>query len=90
MLNGHIPLYRNRNETIKNVFLLFNGISELYHDLEILEKIRSLIPEQILQLNEDDKIKPLLKWFKDDFMSWTSKDPPCTKCMDEGRGKVPM
>jgi hypothetical protein len=85
MLNGHIPLYRNRN-----VFLLFNGISELYHDLEILEKIRSLIPEQILQLNEDDKIKPLLKWFKDDFMSWTSKDPPCTKCMDEGRGKVPM
>ena len=90
MLDGHIPLYRNRNETIKNVFLLYNGISEQYHDLEILEKIRSLIPEQILQLYEDDKIKPLLEWFKNDFMSWTSKDPPCTKCMDEGRGKVPI
>ena len=63
MLDGHIPLYRNVNETIKNVFLLYNGISEQYHDLVILEKIRSLIPEQILQLYEDDKIKPLLEWF---------------------------
>jgi len=35
VLNGHIHLYRNRNETIKNVSLLFNGISEIYHDLEI-------------------------------------------------------
>jgi len=42
MLDGHIPLYRNWNETIKNVFLLYNGISEQYHDLEILEKIGSL------------------------------------------------
>jgi peptide-N4-(N-acetyl-beta-glucosaminyl)asparagine amidase len=90
MLDGHIPLYHNRNETIKDVFLLYNGISEQYYDLEILEKIGSLIPEQILQLNEDDKLKPLLEWFKNDFMSWTSKDPPCTKCMDEGRGRVPM
>ena len=32
-------------------------------DLEILEKIGSLIPEQISQLNEDDKLKPLLEWF---------------------------
>lgn len=90
MLDGHITLYRNRNETIKNVFLLYNGISEQYHDLEILEKIRPLIPEQILQLNEDDKIKSLLGWFKNDFMNWTSKDPLCTKCVGEGRGKVVM
>jgi hypothetical protein len=53
MLDGHIPLYRNWNETIKNVFLLYNGISEQYHDLEILEKVGSLVPEQILELNED-------------------------------------
>src|SRR5262249_27673204 len=59
-------------------------------DPEVLDKIRSLIPEQILQLSEDDKIKSLLGWFKNDFMIWTSKDPPCTKCMDGGRGKVPM
>src|SRR5689334_3672041 len=23
-------------------------------------------------------------------MSWTSKDPVCTKCVEEGRGKVPL
>ena len=74
MLDGHTTLDRNRNETIKNVFLLYNGISEQYHNLEILEKMRSLIPERILQLNDDDKIKSLLGWFKNDFMSWTSKD----------------
>jgi peptide-N4-(N-acetyl-beta-glucosaminyl)asparagine amidase len=43
-----------------------------------------------LQLSEDDKIKSLLGWFKNDFMSWTPKDPLCTKCMEEGRGKVAM
>jgi peptide-N4-(N-acetyl-beta-glucosaminyl)asparagine amidase len=90
MVNSPITLHRNWNETIKNVFLLYNGISEQYTDPEILEKIRSLIPEQILQLSEDDKIKSLLGWFKNDFMSWTAKDPLCTKCMEEGRDKVAM
>ncbi|MGA9151790.1 MAG: transglutaminase domain-containing protein [Candidatus Nitrosopolaris sp.] len=90
MVNSPITLHRNWNETIKNVFLLYNGISEQYNDPEILEKIRSLIPEQILQLSEDDKIKSLLGWFKNDFMSWTPKDPLCTKCMEEGRDKVAM
>jgi hypothetical protein len=68
MFDGHISLDRNRNQAIKNVFLLYNGISEQYHDLEILEKIRSMVPEHILQLNEDDKIKGLLGWFKNDCM----------------------
>jgi peptide-N4-(N-acetyl-beta-glucosaminyl)asparagine amidase len=90
MVNSPITLHRNWNETIKNVFLLYNGISEQYTDPEILEKIRSLIPEQILQLSEDDKIKSLLGWFKNDFMSWTAKDPLRTKCMEEGRDKVAM
>ena len=87
MVNSPITLHSNWNATIKNVFLLYNGISEQYHDLEILEKIGSLVPEQILQLNEDDKLKPLLEWFKNDFMSWTSKDPPCKICMNGGRGR---
>jgi peptide-N4-(N-acetyl-beta-glucosaminyl)asparagine amidase len=90
MVNSPITLHRNWNETIKNVFLLYNGISEQYNDPEILEKIRSLIPEQILQLSEDDRIKSLPGWFKNDFMSWTPKDPLCTKCMEEGRDKVAM
>ena len=80
MVNSPITLDRNWNETIKNVFLLYNGISEQYHNPEVLEKIRSLIPEQILQLGEEDKIKSSLGWFKNDFMSWTPKDPLCIKC----------
>ena len=63
MVNSPITLDRNWNETIKNVFLLYNGISEQYHNPEVLEKIRSLIPEQILQLGEEDKIKSLLGWY---------------------------
>ena len=45
MFDGHITLDRNRNQAIKNVFLLYNDISEQYHDLEILEKIRSMVPD---------------------------------------------
>ena len=85
MVNIPITLDRNWNETIKNVFLLYNGISEQYHNPEVLDKIRSLIPEQILQLGEDDKIKSLLGWFKNDFMSWTPKDPLYK--MYEGRAR---
>ena len=48
MVNSPITLDRNPNETIKNVFLLYNGISEQYNDPGILEKIRSIIPEQII------------------------------------------
>ncbi|MGB7956491.1 MAG: transglutaminase domain-containing protein [Candidatus Nitrosopolaris sp.] len=91
MFDGHITLDLNQNQSIKNIFLLYNGVSEQYHDQKILEKIKALVPDQILQLtNENDTIKSLLVWFKNDFMSWTSKDPLCTKCMGEGRGKVPM
>jgi hypothetical protein len=91
MFDGHITLDLNQNQSIKNIFLLYNGVSEQYHDQKILEKIKALVPDQILQLtNENDTIKSLLVWFKNDFMSWTSKDPLCTICMGEGRGKVPM
>ena len=91
MFDGHITLDLDQNQSIKNLFLLYNGISEQYHDQKILEKIKALVPDQILQLNnENDMIKSLLGWFKNDFMNWTPKDPLCTRCMEEGRGKVPM
>ena len=91
MFDGHITLDLNQNQSIKNIFLLYNGVTEQYHDQKILEKIKALVPDQILQLtNENDTIKSLLVWFKNDFMSWTSKDPLCTKCMGKGRDKVPM
>jgi hypothetical protein len=91
MFNGHITLNLNQNLSIKNVFLLYNGVSEQYHNQKILEKIKALVPDEISELNnENDMIKSLLLWFINDFMSWTSKDPVCTKCVEEGCGKVPM
>jgi hypothetical protein len=74
MFNGHITLNLNQNLSIKNVFLLYNGVSEQYHNQKILEKIKALVPDEISELNnENDMIKSLLLWFKNDFMSWTSK-----------------
>ena len=84
MFDGHITLNLNQNQSIKNIFLLYNGVSEQYHDQKILEKIKALVLDQILQLtNENDTIKSLLVWFKNDFMSWTSKDPSCTKSWEK-------
>ena len=88
MVNSPITLDRNWNETIKNVFLLYNGISEQYHNPEVLDKIRSLIPEQILQLGEEDKIKSLLGWFKNNFMSWTPKDPLIQNAWVKGAARL--
>ena len=91
---SHRPgLDRNLDQIAnKNALLLYNKISEQYHDCELLERVKLLVPELILQLNEheDDKIKWLLGWFKNDFMSWTPKDPICKRCMNEGRGKIPL
>ncbi len=91
MFRSHITLDGNQNQTIhKSSLLLYNKIAEQYCDFQILEKIKSLIPEHVTQLNEDNKIKSLLGWFKDDFMGWTPKDPICKRCMDEGHGSLPM
>jgi len=91
MLRSHITPDGNHNQTRhKSAFLLYNKIAEQYCDLQILEKIKSLIPEHITQLNGDNKIKSLLGWFKNDFLIWTPKDPTCKRCMDEGHGRLPM
>ena len=75
MFDGHITLDLNQNQSRKNIFLLYNGVTEQYHDQKILEKIKALSTDQILQLtNENDTIKSLLVWFKNDFMSWTFSD----------------
>ena len=77
MFGGHITLNGNLNQTInKGTFLLYKKIGE---QIFRLEKIKSLIPEHIARLNEDDKIKSITAWFKNDFMSWTPKDPICNR-----------
>jgi hypothetical protein len=35
----------------------------------------------ICATKEDSNVVALLKWFKDDFMKWTPKDPLCERCI---------
>jgi hypothetical protein len=63
--------------------LLYKRVTEQYRNPEILKIVRSLIPEDIvLQTKEDNNIVPLLKWFKNEFMKWTPKDPICKMCIN--------
>ena len=84
MLRNYISSYVYHNDylqTIKSTFLLYRRITEQYQDPETLKTIQLLIPEHIiLQTKKDDQVVSLLKWFKNDFMSWTSKDPICKRC----------
>ena len=34
MFNGHITLDLSQNQNIKNIFLLYSGVSEQYYDQE--------------------------------------------------------
>jgi len=91
MFGGGITIDGNLNQTInRNTLLFYKKIGEQYSNFQILEKIKSLIPEHITRQNEDDKIKSLMGWFKNDFMSWTPKDPICNRCMAKGRENLPM
>jgi len=57
MFDGHITLDLDQNQSIKNLFLLYKGISEQYHDQKVLEKIKALVPDQILQLNNERMVQ---------------------------------
>jgi len=46
MFNGHITLDLSQNQNIKNIFLLYSGVSEQYYDQKILQKIKALVPNQ--------------------------------------------
>jgi peptide-N4-(N-acetyl-beta-glucosaminyl)asparagine amidase len=73
------------SDPMKDTFLLYKKVTEQYGNTEILRIIRSLIPQDIVlqtTTTKDDgwNIVPLLKWFKNDFMKWTPKDPVCEMC----------
>ena len=73
----------NSLSSLKETFLLYKRVTEQYRNPVILKIIRSLIPDNIVsQTIDDENVVPLLKWFKNDFMRWTSKDPVCQKCID--------
>jgi peptide-N4-(N-acetyl-beta-glucosaminyl)asparagine amidase len=69
----------------RNTFLLYKKVTEQYRNPEILSIVRSLIPQGIILQTKTTKygewnIIPLLRWFKNDFMKWTPKDPACDIC----------
>ena len=78
------------SDPLKDTFLLYKKVTEQYGNPEILRIIRSLIPQDIvLQTTRKDdgwNIVPLLRWFKNDFMKWTPKDPVCEMCINRSEG----
>lgn len=73
------------SSTISDSFILYKRISEQYLDQDILQYIRTLIPEEIvkktgIEIEEKKSLQSVLQWFKKDFMRWTLKDPKCERC----------
>ena len=84
--NGLFGLPSNQ---FKDTFLLYKRVTEQYCDPEILKKVRSLIPADIVLKTTSTKkeeqysnVVSLLKWFKNEFMKWTRTEPVCEKCIN--------
>jgi peptide-N4-(N-acetyl-beta-glucosaminyl)asparagine amidase len=80
-----IRLFGLSSDPLKDTFLLYKRVTEQYENPEILKKVRSLIPQDIVlkTTKEDSNIIPLLKWFKNEFMKSTPKDPVCEMCINK-------
>ncbi|HEX2305715.1 MAG TPA: transglutaminase domain-containing protein [Nitrososphaeraceae archaeon] len=73
----------NQFSSYAHTFKLYKRISEQYNDHAILESVKELVPSKVLKLVPDDQsLKPLLHWFKNDFMKWMPKELECTRCND--------
>ena len=73
------------SDPLKDTFMLYKRVTEQYENPEILKKVRSLILEDIVlktATKQDSSIILLLKWFKNEFMKWTPKDPVCEICIN--------
>jgi peptide-N4-(N-acetyl-beta-glucosaminyl)asparagine amidase len=76
----------------KDAFILYKQVTRQYKNIEILDYVRQFIPNEIAReiKNKRNKIdnihylKPLLNWFKNDFMVWMNKNQICNEC------KTPM
>jgi len=70
-------------------FTLYKRISEQYSNQAILDSIKQLVPDTVLKLSrEDQSLKPILHWFKNDFMKWMPKELQCTRCNRPMRVRV--
>ena len=72
----------------KDAFTLYKKVTSQYKDGRVLNYVKKCVPEKItleLQVsnNATDEIqtlKPLLQWFKNDFMKWMPKSIICERC----------
>ena len=62
----------------KDAFTLYKQVTRQYKEDEILNYVKQFIPEKIIkdlqtsnsQTGKMPHLKPLLQWFKNDFMKW--------------------
>ena len=72
----------------KDAFTLYKKVTSQYKDSKVLNYVKQCVPEKIiLELQASDittdeirPLKPLLQWFKNDFMKWMPKNIICEKC----------
>ena len=72
----------------KDAFTLYKQVTRQYKEDEILNYVKQFIPEKIIkdlqtsnsQTGKMPHLKPLLQWFKNDFMKWMSKSISCETC----------
>jgi peptide-N4-(N-acetyl-beta-glucosaminyl)asparagine amidase len=77
------------SDPLRYTFLLYKKVTEQYRNPEIMRIVRSLIPQDIVlqtTTKDDWNVVTLLRWFKNDFMKWTPKDPVCEMCVNRSCG----
>jgi len=74
------------SDPLKDSLTLYKKVTEQYRNPDILRIVRLLIPQDIIlqttttTKHDEWNIVPLLRWFKNEFMKWTPKDPVCEIC----------
>ncbi len=74
----------------KDAFTLYKQVTRQYKEIKVLDYVHQFVPEKIardisinkkdVSTNKIDFLKPLLHWFKRDFMKWMNKSISCEKC----------
>jgi hypothetical protein len=73
----------NQLSTYADTFAFYKRISEQYNDQSILDYVNKLIPKEVSRVSDNGQsLKPLLHWFKTDFMKWMPKELHCATCAE--------
>jgi peptide-N4-(N-acetyl-beta-glucosaminyl)asparagine amidase len=75
----------------KDAFTLYKQVTRQYKEIRILNYVNRFVPEKIARevlisssrsrsTNKIHFLKPLLYWFKNDFIKWMNNNTTCEKC----------